>query len=501
MEQKNKKNVIVEMSNISKAFSGISALNKAELRINEGEVHALMGENGAGKSTLMKILCGVYIADSGDIKVDGRNIHIKKPKHAQQYGITMIHQELNLIPGLTVMENMYLGREPINKFGFIDKKKLSQEAQGILNQLGVNINLMTKVGELSVGAQQMVEIAKALTTNSKVLIMDEPTAALSEREAEKLFKVVENLTNNGVAIIYISHRMEEVFKICHKITVMRDGQYVGTKSIEDTNFDEVVRMMAGRELTERFPKKTYKIGDELFKVEDLNREGILKKVSFKVSAGEVLGIAGLMGAGRTELARAIFGIDKVDDKKVFLEGKQLNIKNPTDSIKAGIALITEDRKHQGLVLDLSIKENFALPNLKRLSKYGFIDREQENREIDQYIKTLKIKTSSREKQVKFLSGGNQQKVVLAKWLAIEPKVIILDEPTRGVDVAAKAEIYNIINMLAAKGKAIIMISSELPEVLGMSDRILVMHEGQIKLDISAEQATQEEIIKYAAGGE
>lgn len=491
---------LLQMSGIVKEFPGVKALNQVDFTLLSGEIHALLGENGAGKSTLMKVLSGVYQKDGGEIKLDGKSVEITGPRQAQKLGIGIIHQEMNLVPALTVMENVFLGREPQKLLGFVDKAQMHRETSEVLNRLGTAIKPEALVGELSIGAQQMVEIAKALSYETRILIMDEPTAALTERESEHLFKIVRQLAASGVGIVYISHRMEELFALSDKITVMRDGTYVDTVVTKKTSFDSLVKLMVGRELTERFPKKVATIGQEVIKVSNFSRKGVLHDVSLTARAGEIVGISGLMGAGRTELARAIFGIDKVDQGEIFIDGAKQSIHSCIDAIKAGIALITEDRKNQGLVLPMSVGDNISLAVLGDVCKQSFISKTAEDALIDRQIKELKIKTPNAAQLVKNLSGGNQQKVVIAKWLSANPKVLIMDEPTRGVDVGAKAEIYHIMNMLAAAGVAILMISSELPEVLGMSDRILVMCRGRIAGEFTAQEATQEKIMAYAAGG-
>lgn len=491
---------LLEMRGIVKEFPGVKALNRVDFTLLKGEIHALLGENGAGKSTLMKVLSGVYRKDGGEITLDGRPVDITGPRQAQKLGIGIIHQEMNLVPALTVMENVFLGREPQKALGFVDRGRMRRETGEALKRLGTEIRPDALVGELSIGAQQMVEIAKALSYETRVLIMDEPTAALTERESEQLFKIVRQLAAQGVGIVYISHRMEELFALSDRITVMRDGTYVDTVVTKETSFDRLVRLMVGRELTERFPKKSASIGEEVLRVSHVSRAGVLRDVSLTARAGEIVGVAGLMGAGRTELARAIFGVDPIDRGEIHINGQMRPIRSCMDAIRAGIALITEDRKNQGLVLSMSVGDNISLAVLGDVCKRTFISKSAETRLIDRQIGELKIKTPRAAQLVKNLSGGNQQKVVIAKWLSANPKVLIMDEPTRGVDVGAKAEIYHIMNVLAASGVAILMISSELPEVLGMSDRILVMCRGRIAGELAAAEATQEKIMAYAAGG-
>lgn len=488
------------MDGISKSFSGVKVLEKVQFTLRKGEVHALMGENGAGKSTLMKILSGIHSKDEGNIHIRGVVQEMTSPKIAQGMGIAIIHQELNMIPELSVMENMFLGREfKRGRTGFVNGSKMRTEAKRYLTQLGMDLSPDTLAGELSVGQQQMVEIAKALSIKADILVLDEPTAALTKREIEKLFQVIESLKEQGVGMIYISHRMEEIFLISDRITVLRDGRYIGTRDTQETTMDELVQMMVGREIKERFPKVEIIPGEERLRVEGLSQEGKLHDIHFSVRAGEILGIAGLMGAGRTELAKALFGLGKYTGT-LFIDGQPTRMKNPMDAIKAGIALISEDRKGEGLVLGLSVRENFTLPNLRTLSYFGFISHSMESEFVAKSISTLKVKTHNPEQRVGSLSGGNQQKVVIGKWLANRPKVLILDEPTRGVDIGAKREIYDLMNRLVQEGVAIIMISSELPEVLGMSDRVIVMHEGRVNGEFLRENASQENIMYAATGG-
>ncbi|HWR43857.1 sugar ABC transporter ATP-binding protein [Sporomusa sp.] len=493
--------VLLEMRGIIKEFPGVKALKSVNFSLAAGEIHALLGENGAGKSTLMKILSGVYQKDAGEIVLNGQTIEITGPRQAQELGIGIIHQELNLVPELTVMENIFLGREPLRALGFVDWKTMREQAAQVLARLCSDISPDSIVAQLSIGEQQMVEIAKALSYETKILIMDEPTAALSGRETEHLFGIIRQLAAAGVGIVYISHRMEELFALSHRITVMRDGAYIGTVNTPEAVFDQLVKMMVGREMTARFPKEIAPLGNEVLSVDGLSRQGVLENVTFTVRAGEVVGIAGLMGAGRTELARAIFGADPVDSGTITIAGKPVTIKTPADAIRSGIGLITEDRKHQGLILSLSVGENISLAALETVSSQTFISSKAEASLVSSQIDKLRIRTPNAAQLVKNLSGGNQQKVVIAKWLSTSPQLLIMDEPTRGVDVGAKAEIYQIMNMLTAAGVGILMISSELPEVLGMSDRVLVMHQGRIMADMPVAGATQEKIMAYAAGGE
>lgn len=490
----------IEMRGIDKSFGGNAVLKSAGFLLDHGEIHALMGENGAGKSTLMKILTGVYTKDAGTVIVDGKEVCYKNPQEAEAAGIVFIHQELNVLFDLTVEENMFLGKEIRNRFGVCDKKAMREEVKKILDKLGVDINPGQSMSELSVGQQQMIEIAKALMVDAKVIIMDEPTAALTQSETEVLFQVVNSLREKGVSIVYISHRMEEIFELCDRITILRDGSYIDTKKIKDTDMNDVVRMMIGREIGERYPARTAQIGDVVFKVENLTCPGVFEDVTFEVRAGEVLGVSGLMGAGRTEIMQAIFGNMPNVSGKIFVNGKEIQNKNPQQAMENGIGFITEDRKVEGLMLEESIMKNISLANLKRISKNGVINKKTEQDLVRQGIEELHIKCFGPQHECNNLSGGNQQKVVFAKWMYTDPKVLILDEPTRGVDIGAKKEIYTIINELAAKGVAIIMVSSELPEVLGMSDRVMVAREGVIRGIINKEEANQENVMILATGG-
>lgn len=490
----------IEMRGIDKSFGSNQVLKQAGFTLESGEVHALMGENGAGKSTLMKILTGVYNKDAGTVLVDGKEVNYKNPQEAEKAGIVFIYQELNVMFDLTVEENLFMGKEIHGKFGICDKKAMQKKAQEALNILGVNISPKTVMAELSVGQQQMVEICKALMADAKVIIMDEPTAALTQSETVALFKVIESLRKKGVSMVYISHRMEEIFELCDRITVLRDGSYIGVKNIPETNMNEIVKMMIGREIGERYPSRNVKIGKEVLKVKELTRKGTFHDVNFSVRAGEVLGVSGLMGAGRTEIMQAIFGNLSYESGTIEIDGKEVKISNPRQAMEHGIGFITEDRKTEGLMLDKSIRENISLCNLRRISKSSVISREAEKNMVAEAIKDLHIKCFGSYHECNNLSGGNQQKVVLAKWILTNPKILILDEPTRGVDIGEKKEIYSIINKLAAQGVAIIMVSSELPEVLGMSDNIMVVREGEVRGIISYEEANQERVMTLATGG-
>ncbi|MDA1476618.1 sugar ABC transporter ATP-binding protein [Bacillus changyiensis] len=491
----------IEMTDIYKAFGQNQVLSGVSFELLEGEVHALMGENGAGKSTLMNVLTGLHKLDSGTIKINGHDKYFSDPNEAEKHGIAFIHQELNIWPEMSVLENLFIGKELSTTLGFLNNKKMKALANTQLKKLGVSLSLEKEAGLLGSGQQQMIEIAKALMIDAKVIIMDEPTAALTEKEVTKLFQVIRSLKKNGVSIIYISHRMEEIFTICDRITVMRDGKTVDTKKMSNTDFHEVVKKMVGRELTERYPERHPKLGDIVFEVKNASKKRVFENINFHVHAGEIVGVSGLMGAGRTELMRAIFGLNPLDSGEILINGKQANIKKPSDAVQKKIGFITENRKDEGLILDTSIRENIALPNLVSFSPNGWIDQKREQEFVDLLIKRLTIKTNSCDIQARSLSGGNQQKVVIAKWIGIGPKVLILDEPTRGVDVGAKREIYQLMNELTDRGVAIIMVSSELPEILGMSDRILVIHEGKLSGELLRKDATQERIMTLATGGQ
>ena len=488
---------MLRLQGIRKAFPGVVALDGVDLELLAGEVHILLGENGAGKSTLMKIISGAVRRDAGMISIDGVPVEITGPRHAQQLGIGIIYQEFNLIPHLTAGENILLGREPSLLPGLIDQRRLMEDAQKLLNDLGVTIDARTVVRRLSVAQQQMVEVAKALSLNARVLIMDEPTSALTESEIKELFSAIRRLKTRGVAIVYISHRMEELFLIGDRVTVLRDGRHVGTRRIAETAMPELVRMMVGRDLNEHFPKQAARVGEEALRVEGLTRKGVLEDITFTLRRGEVVGIAGLMGSGRTELARAIFGADPLDAGKIFVHGRERRLNSPRAAIDAGIGFLTEDRKTQGLILVLSVQENICLPSAGTFSRVGFMQAARERAAATKAITDLRIKTPGAQQRVGLLSGGNQQKVVLGKWLCTEADILIFDEPTRGIDVGSKVEIYQLINQLAARGAGILMISSELPEILGMSDRILVMNGGRLAGEFTAAEATQEKLLKAA----
>ncbi|MDY2986966.1 MAG: sugar ABC transporter ATP-binding protein [Peptoniphilus sp.] len=484
--------IILKLENISKSFPGVKALNKVNLNIYKNEAMALLGENGAGKSTLIKILSGIYKKDEGNIYIDDELVDINSVNDSQKYNIAVIHQELNLIPNLTVAENIFLGREPKNGI-FIDKKKMYSESKEILNRLGVNISEREYISNLSIASQQMVEIAKALSVNARIIIMDEPTDALTDKEVEVLFNVISELKKQNKSIIYISHRLTEIFEVCEKITVLRDGKFIAEESIDNLDENKIINLMVGREIKEQFPYIPIQGEDEILKVENLTNEYI-KNISFNLKGGEVLGIAGLVGAGRSELAKTLYGFYGTEKGNVSLENKILNLKNTSDAIKQGITYVSEDRKKDGLILPMNISENITISSLEKISSLFKISKKKEIDVSNEFVKKMNIKTPSLNQKIKNLSGGNQQKVSIAKGLMNKTKVLILDEPTRGVDVGAKTEIYEIINSLKKEKVGIIMISSEMPELLGMSDRIMVMHDGIKKGELKREEANQEAIM-------
>jgi len=487
---------ILELKGISKAFPGVQALQEVDLSLRQGEILALLGENGAGKSTLIKILSGAYSKDQGEILFDGQPIEISSPHHAQQLGISTIYQEFNLALHLTVPENIFLGHLPMQG-PLVDWAVAKAKAEEVLASLGVTLPTDVPAVNLSVAEQQFVEIAKALARQCRVLIMDEPSAVLGDKDLEKLFKVMRSLKSQGISIIYISHRLVEIFEIADRVTVLKDGTLVGTSDVSDVTMEKLVRMMIGRDLQDVYPKRNNKIGDVLLDIQDLSRPGVLHNISFQVHAGEIIGIAGMRGAGRTELARAIFGADP-SQGSISLSGQPLKIRAPKDAIGHRIAFVTEDRKAEGLFLQQSVKNNITISGLKALVRAWIIRQDKENEQVRNLIKQLRIKTPSMEHIVSSMSGGNQQKVVLARWLNIGAQVLLMDEPTRGIDVGSKQEIYQLMAQLAEKGVAMIMISSELPEILGMSDRVLVMRGGEIAKELTRQEATEETIMSYAA---
>jgi ribose transport system ATP-binding protein len=492
--------LLVQMQGIDKAFAGVTACAGCQFELRPGEVHALVGENGAGKSTLMKILAGVYKKDAGRIFLRGQEVDIHSPHSAQMLGITMIHQELNLMPHLTIAQNIFIGREPRQPIPFLlDEPKINKQAEEILASLHLNLNPKQRVGGLTVARQQMVEIAKALSYNSQVLIMDEPTAALTEAEIDELFHMINRLREKGIGIVYISHRMEEIKKITDRVTVMRDGHYIDTLITPETTIDRVISLMVGRTIYESKPELPEKPAtDVVLEVKNLNRGRELRDVSFHLKRGEILGFAGLMGAGRTEVARAVVGADACDSIEIKVNGTPVTIRSPKDAVRHRIGYLSEDRKRYGLVVGMDVANNVSMASMEQfLSALGIVDDGKINETAKQHVRTLSIKTPGVRQRVRNLSGGNQQKVVIAKWLTADTDILIFDEPTRGIDVGAKSEIYKLLNELARQGKSIIMISSELPEILRMSHRIIVMCEGRITGELSSSEATQEKIMQLA----
>ncbi|TMV04589.1 sugar ABC transporter ATP-binding protein [Brucella haematophila] len=491
---------LLKLDDVSKEFPGVKALSGVSFDLRAGEVHAVCGENGAGKSTLMKIISGVYQPNSGSITYKGALVRFASTLESEAAGIAIIHQELNLVPHLSVAENIYLAREPRRGF-LVDRKKLIADAKRCLDRLGVSIDPNVQVRTLSVAQCQMVEIAKALSLNANVLIMDEPTSSLTEQEAQLLFKVIRDLKSQGTGIIYISHRLDEMQEIVDRVTVLRDGRYVSTDDFADLTVDEIVARMVGRSLEDKFPEPTRRPADDvIFSVKGLTRRDVFENISFDVRRGEILGFAGLMGAGRTEVARAIFGADPLDAGTIMLDGRELKISDPRSGIDAGIAYLSEDRKAQGLAIAMPVDANLVMARLQAVSNsLGVIDRKQQRDASQHYVDLLNIKTPSLNQPVRLLSGGNQQKIIIGKWLFREPRVMFFDEPTRGIDVGAKFAIYQIMDELAARGIAVVLISSELPEVLGMSDRIAVFHGGRIAATLTTRDTNQEEIMHYASG--
>ncbi len=492
---------IIEMKGISKAFPGVQALKDCHLDILEGEVHALLGENGAGKSTLMKVLTGIYQADDGYVNFNGESVSIKSVLDARALGITMIHQELNLLTNLTIAQNIFIGKEVKKNGIFLDEKAINKLSEELLEKVNLHVNPSTMVSDLTVAQQQMVEIAKAISYNSKVIIMDEPTAPLSPSEIDSLFTLIREMKNNGMSIVYISHRMDEIKRICDRATILRDGEYISTVNVESTSLEEIVSMMVGRKIAYvRKDRDKAKISDdEVLRVDGLCWENRVKNVSFSLHRGEILGFAGLIGAGRTETARTIFGAELPEHGTVFVNGKKASIKSPHDAVRCGISYLSEDRKQFGLITEMMVEDNITIASLDKLKKkFGFVNVKKCHDEAQKHSELLKIKTPSMSTLVKSLSGGNQQKIVVAKWLLKDTDILIFDEPTRGIDIGAKDEICNLLLQLADMGKAIIMISSEMQEILRVCDRVLVMHEGEITGELDASTATQEEILKLAS---
>lgn len=492
---------LVSMEGIDKAFPGVQALDGCRFQLLAGEVHALVGENGAGKSTLMKVLTGVYRKDAGRIVYQGQEVDIPNPRAAWEMGIGIIHQELNLIPHLTVAQNIFIGREPRRRPRFLlDEKELNERAQRLLESVNLDVDPRARVADLTIAKQQLVEIAKALSYNSQVLIMDEPTSALSDAEIQELFRIIRELKAKGVGIVYISHRMDEIKQICDRVTVMRDGRTVGTVNAQEVSVDQIVSMMVGREIyATAQPAPNEGASEVVLEVRSLSRGRAFQDVSFSLRKGEILGFAGLMGAGRTEVARAVFGADPIDSGEIYVNGKRVEIKSPADAVRLGIGYLPEDRKRHGLMLDLDVEANTIVATLQRYAAaLGWVQKSKARREVQAYVEQLGVKTPGLEQRVRYLSGGNQQKVVLAKWLAKNCDILIFDEPTRGIDVGAKGEIYKLLNDLTVRqGKSVIMISSELPEILRMSHRIIVMCEGRITGELVAHEATEEAIMRLA----
>jgi len=488
---------ILEMKNISKSFSGVKALDNVMLQVKPGEVHALMGENGAGKSTLMKILMGIYSSDGGEIIMNGGKYKANNPKEAMSVGISMIHQELNPILDMPVYENIFVGRE-LHKGILVDKAAELKEARRLLDDLEISVSPQMMLRNLSVAQCQLIEIIKAISIKAKVIIMDEPTSAITDHEVNVLFSHIESLRKQGTAIIYISHRMEEIFKICDRITVMRDGQYVGTDTVKNLDENKLIKMMVGREITDVFPKLEAEIGEVVLKAKNISRGKRVKDISFDLRRGEILGIAGLVGAGRTELVEGLFGIEKLSAGEIYIHDRKVSIHSPRDAIKHGLALVTEDRKGSGLNLGGTVEDNITTIAIKKLLKGGLVNKSNMRKAADEYIDKLKIKTPSRDQAARNLSGGNQQKIVISKWLLAEPEIIIMDEPTRGIDVGAKRDIYLLMGELVKNGKSVIVISSEIPELMGICDRILVMAEGEMTGALSRGDFSQENIMAYAS---
>jgi ribose transport system ATP-binding protein len=489
----------LKLEHIYKAFPGVQAVQDVSLEVYGGEILALVGENGAGKSTLMNIVNGVVALDSGRIVLDGQAVQIPSPRRALELGITMIHQELALIPELTVGQNISLGREPRRFGGWINWQQVYRQAQQELDRLGIQVSARARVADLSIAERQLVEIAKALSYQARLIVLDEPTSSLTSRETETLFRLVRTLRQEGVALIYISHRLEEVFELADRIAVMRDGQLVAEGKVTEFTPNRLVQLMVGRELNEFFPKSQTQQGEPILKVVDLQAGKEVRGVSFELRRGEIVGLAGLVGSGRTNVARVLFGVERLKQGAIWFEGKPVHIRSPRDAIRLGIGLVPEDRKAQGLFLKQSVRYNIGTALLERLSRLSFLNFRAINQIVRNLVERLRVRTPSLNQQVRNLSGGNQQKVVISRWLALNPKVLILDEPTRGVDVGAKAEIHALMNELAAQGMAILMISSELPEVLGVSDRILVMREGRVVAELTRAEATQDRIMQAATG--
>lgn len=494
-------NIVLEMKGITKRFPGTTALKDISMSVYEGEVHAIMGENGAGKSTLMNIISGVLQADEGTIVMNGQEVHFASPRDAQNSCIGFVHQELSLCSHLSVAENIFMGRLPVNNANIIRHNQLFKETEKLLGLFNTHISPFEKVSNLNVAEQQVIEIIKALSLNCKVLILDEPTSSLTEAETESLFKIIRDIKKKGISVLYISHRMSEIFEICDRVTVLRDGAYIGTMSTKDPDCSpkHIINMMVGRNIDNLYPAKSTKRGAELLKVENLTKKGLFEDISFSLYQGEILGFSGLVGAGRTEVARAICGIDPKDEGRIFLGGREVKINCYGDAIRAGIAYVSEDRKSEGLFLRMNIKENIVAGNLENIREGIVLNFKKEEEIANTYVRKLNVKASSVNQKVNSLSGGNQQKVMIAKWLSIHPQIIILDEPTRGIDVGAKSEIHKLLRELCDQGVGVIVISSELPEIIGMCDRVLIMHEGLAKGEVTKDEINEKNIISLASG--
>jgi len=493
--------LILSMDDISKVFAGVQALNGVHFDLKQGEVHALIGENGAGKSTLMKILLGMYQPDKGTINYEGKVVRFKNPAEALKSGISMIHQEISLVPGMSVAENIWLGREKrFKQAGLINNKVRYEATKNLLDTLKLDIDPRVMVKDLSIASMQLVEIARAVSYESKIIIMDEPTSALTNKEIELLYDIIQSLAAKDTAIIFISHKLEEVFKVCHRVTVLRDGGYIGSDNIEETDMNKLITMIVGRKESKAFEKIDHELGEIALEVRNISRKGVFENINFYVRKGEVLGFAGLMGAGRTEIMQAIFGTIRLHSGEVLYQGKPVNIKTPNDAVKTGMGMVTEDRLRTGSIYTLSVMQNGTLVSLKKIAnKFKFFSKAKESNFFVKEAEKFNVKYASYDDKIGQLSGGNQQKVIFARWLSDEPKVLILDEPTRGIDVGSKAEIYRLINNLAASGLAILLISSEMPELLALSDRIMVVREGHIVFETTGKNATQEELISHAFG--
>ncbi len=495
-----KKDVILEVKGINKTFPGVKALQDVDLEVIKGEVHAIVGENGAGKSTLMKILTGANTKDSGSYIIEGEEIHLKSVQHSMELGISCIYQELTIVPLLDVAKNIFLGNMPMKNATVIDYDVLYSKAQEILDKLELNVSPKTLAQDVSVAQQQMIEIGRAISRNAKIIIMDEPTSSLTEKETKVLFKVIKSLSAQGISILYISHKLEEVMEIADRVTVMRDGQKIITMQKDETTQDQIVEYMIGRTIDNYFNKVEAKKGQTLLEVKGLTSEGLFEDISFHVKSGEILGFFGLVGAGRSEIMRAIFGIDKYDAGEIYIEGEKVKIKDSMQAIKRGIGLVPEDRKQEGLVLMMDVLNNSTLVKINDINKFGVIDRKDELQYANEFVESLQIKTPTLKKITNELSGGNQQKVVIAKWLMMNPRILIMDEPTRGIDVSTKSEIYKLMSDLAGKGVAIIVVSSELPEILGVCDRVITVANGKITGDVMTEETNSANVMKAALGG-